>query len=101
MAYCGPRGIALDEFLSWSPKSQWAALDWMAYEGRRCKQCGTHPEEWADDKLAYHAHLDECVGCRQRQRLAEKDDAKREGVYAVMAAGGAADCARCKPMNLA
>lgn len=100
MDYCGPRGIALDEFLRWSPRSQEAALVWSAYEGRRCKQCGTHPDEWAEDKLAYHAHLTECRGCRQQQRLAATDEAKRgEGRYAVMAGGSAADCPQCRPFT--
>lgn len=99
MAYCGPRGIALSDFLRWDRKDQEAALDWAAFEARRCGQCGTHPDEWADDKLAYHAHLDECRGCRQRQRLANTDEAKRgEGRYVVMSAGPAAECQRCKPL---
>jgi hypothetical protein len=100
MAYCGPRGIELDAFLRWSKRSQDAALDWSAYEARRCKSCGTHPEEWAEDKLAYHAHISECRGCRQLQRLANTDQAKSgEGKFAVMAGGSAKDCANCRPMS--
>jgi hypothetical protein len=34
MAYCGPKGIELDAFLRWSRRSQQAALDWQAFEGR-------------------------------------------------------------------
>lgn len=101
MAYCGPRGIALSEFLRWDERDQEAALAWSGYEGRRCKSCGTHPEEWADDKLAYHAHLTECVGCRQRERLANTDEAKKgEGRYATMAGGPATECPQCKPLNM-
>jgi len=100
MAYCGPRGIALDEFLRWSPSAQEAALAWQAYENRRCRSCGTHPDEWAEDKLAYHAHLTECRGCRQLQRLANTDDAKSgDGRSAVMAGGSAAHCPNCKPID--
>ncbi|NUR28508.1 MAG: hypothetical protein HOV83_22160 [Catenulispora sp.] len=107
MAYCGPRGIPLSVFLGravgpsdpqWLPDDRDAALGWAEFEGRRCKNCGTHPEEWADDKYAYHAHLTECIGCRQQQRRAEQDDAKEgHGRYAAMASGSAADCPRCKP----
>lgn len=100
MAYCGPRGIALSEFLRWDPKDQEAALAWAAYEGRRCKSCGTHPDEWADDKLAYHAHLTECRGCKHLQRLSNTDEAKRgDGRFVVMQGGSAADCPQCRPMS--
>lgn len=101
MAYCGPRGIPIDEFLRWPVTSQEAALDWQAFEARRCKHCGTHPDEWADDKLAYHAHLTECVGCRQLQRLSNTEKAKKgDGVYALTAGGSAAACPQCKPMPI-
>lgn len=99
MDYCGPRGIELDAFLRWSRRSQEAALAWAAYEGRRCKSCGTHPDEWADDKLAYHAHLTDCRGCKQLHRLSNTDRAKHgDGKFAVMAGGSPADCRRCRPL---
>jgi hypothetical protein len=43
----------------------------MKFEGRRCKNCGTHPDEWADDRFAYHAHLSQCKGCQRQQGLSE------------------------------
>jgi hypothetical protein len=98
MAYCGPRGIPLSEFLRWSRADQDAALAWTAHENRRCGNCGTHPDEWSEDNLAYHAHLTECVGCRQLQRLANTDDAKTgEGRFAVMMGGPATACQNCNP----
>jgi hypothetical protein len=98
MAYCGPRGIALSEFLRWDRADQDAALAWTAYENRRCSHCGTHPDEWAEDKLAYHAHLSECRGCKQLQRLSNTNDAKTgEGRYARMQGGPATDCQNCNP----
>lgn len=100
MAYCGPRGIALSEFLRWERADQDAALAWASFEARRCKNCGTHPDEWAEDKLAYHAHLTECVGCRQVQRLSSTEEARQsEGRYAVLSGGSAAHCPRCAPME--
>jgi hypothetical protein len=111
MAYCGPRGVPSSVFLGrvvrpgvdpeWLPSDREDALAWTAYEGRRCRGCGTHPDEWSEDKSAYHAHLTECRGCRQQQRLTSTDEAKRrgEGVAAVMAHGSAADCPQCKPMG--
>jgi hypothetical protein len=99
MAYCGPRGIELDAFLRWSEGSQRAALEWMKFEGRRCKSCGTHPDEWAEERYAYHAHLAQCKGCQHQQRLTESRDAQEagRGVYAVMAYGPAAACPQCMP----
>ncbi|WP_372728975.1 hypothetical protein [Nocardioides sp.] len=86
----------------WLQSDRDDALAWQVHENRRCKSCGTHPEEWAEDKLAFHAHLDECKGCKQRERLAQSDGAKKagEGVSAVMAHGSAADCLRCKPIPM-
>jgi hypothetical protein len=98
MAYCGPRGIALSQFLRWPRTDQDAALAWAAFEGRRCRTCGTHPDEWADDSAAFHAHLQQCKGCQAQQRLAETPEAKQgRGVTVVMAAGPAGACPRCRP----
>lgn len=98
MAYCGPRGIELAAFLRWSESSQRAALDWMKFEGRRCKSCGTHPDEWADDQFAYHAHLTQCKGCQRQQGLTESARlASERGLSAVMAYGPAAACPQCRP----
>lgn len=113
MAYCGPHAIPHSVFLGrvvrpgidpeWTQQDRDDALAWQAYENRRCSGCGTHPDEWADDKFAFHAHLHECKGCKQRERLASSDKAKdaASGVSAVLAHGSAADCPRCKPMPLA
>lgn len=100
MAYCGPRGIPLGEFLRWDRSDQDAALGWQAHENRRCKHCGTHPDEWAEDDMAYHAHLTGCRGCRQLQRLSSSEKAKKagDGSSAVMAGGSAKHCPQCKPI---
>lgn len=101
MAYCGPRGIPLSTFLRWEPDDQHAALDWAAFEGARCPKCGTHPDEWADDRFAYHAHLTQCKGCREQQRVAEAPEAREgRGVYVVSAPGSAAECSRCQPVSV-
>lgn len=108
MAYCGPRGIPLSVFLgrvvgpadpAWLASDRDAVLSWTSYEGRRCKNCGTHPEEWAEDRYAFHAHLAQCKGCQHQQRLTESRDAREagRGIYAVMAQGPAAECPQCKP----
>jgi tRNA(Ile)-lysidine synthase TilS/MesJ len=100
MAYCGPRGIALSDFLRWDVQDQADALDWAEFEARRCPQCGTHPDEWADDPLAYHAHLEQCPGCKERQRLTESPEAQQgRGIYVRSAVGPAAECPRCRPFD--
>lgn len=98
MAYCGPRGIELDAFLRWSRRSQNAALEWAAHEARRCGGCGTHPEDWAENPHAHHAHLsEECPGCVSRSRLQRelKDSELPPGVQVVLAPMPAKDCPAC------
>jgi hypothetical protein len=100
MAYCGPRGIALSAFLRWAQTDQDAALEWAAHEARRCSGCGTHPDDWADNPHAHHAHLsDECPGCLARHRHTEGlgDRAKDPGVSVVLPRGPARDCPQCNP----
>lgn len=95
MDYCGPRGIELDAFLRWSPRSQEAALDWAAYENQRCKGCGTHPADWAEDEFAFHAHAKECKGCARQQQLSASIGQDERGIFAAIAQGSAAACPQC------
>lgn len=98
MDYCGPRGIALSDFLRWDRRSQDAALEWTNYEARRCHGCGTHPADWAEDPRAYHAHLsDQCPGCLASARLSERAKDLDPGVRIVVPLGHAADCPKCSP----
>ena len=100
MAYCGPKGIPLSEFLRWDQSDQDAALEWAAYEARRCGNCGTHPDEWDEGgAAAFHAHLTQCKGCQEQQRAAEAPEAAGRGVYAVVLAGPPATCPRCQPLD--
>lgn len=67
MAYCGPRGIAWEEFLAWSKVSRDAAILWQLRENEKCPSCGTHPHDW-DEKhgghpRAYVAATHTCRGC--------------------------------------
>jgi len=99
MDYCGPRGIELDSFLRWSPRSQDAALEWASYEARRCRGCGTHPDEWAENRYAYHAHLsDQCPGCLAAHRIQERfKDGLEPGVTVQLPQIPATACPRCGP----
>lgn len=98
MAYCGPRGIELDAFLGWSRRSQNAALEWAAHEARRCSGCGTHPEDWAENPRAHHAHLaQECPGCLAHHRAGQHYKELPPGVRIVLAPTPAADCPSCGP----
>lgn len=88
MAYCGPKGIALSAFLDWPQEDQDAALEWAAYENRRCGRCGSHPAEGTN-----HVHVDLCQGC---QRLdAVREDVKDPGLHAHLVGGRNAECERC------
>ena len=95
MAYCGPRGIPLSEFLRWAESDQQAAIDWMAYENQRCKGCGTHPADWAEDEFAFHAHAKECKGCARKQQLEASIGRDERGIFAVLNPGRADACPQC------
>lgn len=103
MAYCGPRGIPLSQFLSWPEADQQAALGWQVNESRRCTACGTHPDEWDEksggDRNAYHAELSQCPGCVQLERLKEAPEVVKgqRGVQMRLARGTAKECVRCHP----
>lgn len=90
MAYCGPRGIALDDFLSWSRASQDAALGWQAHEARRCRGCGWHPDEGKA-----HAHTDVCPHCVTLSTARETEGAQVKGAHTHLTGGSAAECERC------
>lgn len=90
MAYCGPKGIPLDEFLGWPETSQAAALAWQAHERRRCPACGYHPDDGQP-----HAHIDVCPGCVQVEHAQATDDADARGAGVRLVRGTAAECPRC------
>lgn len=90
MAYCGPRGIPLSTFLSWSKDDQAAALAWSGYESRRCRNCGFHPDE--DQR---HTHTDICPGCVKRDQAAKAAE-DTPGAHVRLAHGTAATCDRCQ-----
>lgn len=86
MAYCGPKGIPLSTFLSWRDDDRHAALAWQAYESRRCRDCGSHPEDWDPERdgsrTAFKAEATECQGCVDLQRLRDDPDLRdRRGIH--------------------
>lgn len=66
MAYCGPRGIPLSEFLNWHPDDQQAALAWQSEESLKCPRCGTADWQWEEDPNFAHAEAYVCRGCNLR-----------------------------------
>jgi len=92
MRYAGPRGIALDKFLTWPQHSQDAALSWAGHEGQRCPgRCGRHP---ADQPR--HTHTGVCLECAD---LAAAEASVRDtpGGHVVWVHGTRADCPTCNP----
>lgn len=90
MAYCGPRGIPLSQFLEWSQEDQDAALGWSSYEARRCRSCGRHPAEGET-----HVHVDVCPGCIAVDKANQTDDAKVPGAHTRLVGGSFKSCSRC------
>lgn len=104
MAYCGPKGIPLSTFLSWSLPDQGAALAWQQHENRRCSGCGTHPDDWNEkaggDRHAWHAEHATCPGCAEiehHRELPDMQDTRMKGVHIRLAAGPNGTCPRCGP----
>jgi hypothetical protein len=71
MEYCGPIGLPHSRFLSWDPVDQDKAIAWALHKGQQCKQCGTFPDEWLDEKgmpvdpPPYMAGSEICLGCAE------------------------------------
>lgn len=89
MRYVGPRGVPLDEFLSWPQHSQDSALAWANHQASRCLGCGRHP-----DDQPRHPHVQVCLECVARQ-AAEKEARDTPGGHVVMVHGTRVDCPTC------
>jgi hypothetical protein len=92
MAYCGPRGIPLSQFLGWEQSDQDAALAWQTHEALRCPGCGTHP----DDKTSKHFHINICPTCVQMDTTGSSEAAKAKGAHLATAPGARSTCTRCQ-----
>ena len=96
MAYCGPRGIALSAFLSWSHADQESALAWMAQEARRCRGCGTVDDDFSDPD-AWHAETLTCKGCLKLESARATVDKDARGKVTRLARGPEHSCPTCSP----
>jgi hypothetical protein len=72
MEYAGPRGIPHSVFLGrvvgpgepqWLDADRDKAIWWMIHQRQACPECGTRPDEWADDPDAYVPEPHHCRGC--------------------------------------
>jgi hypothetical protein len=81
MAYCGPRGIPLSEFLAWSVDDQEAALAWMVEESGRCGGCGTHEWQWEADWDYAQAEGYVCPGCQKLATVRKNQKTEIPGMH--------------------
>lgn len=68
---CGEWGIPHSEFLEWDDVDRAKALAYALHEGRRCRECGIHPDEWdpADYPPPFESAVRECAGCAELARF--------------------------------
>lgn len=69
--YCVPLALPHSEFLSWDEEDQDKALAHLRYQASVCNGCGTRKDEWSEDRFAYVAQSDRCLGC---EVLAQEKD---------------------------
>lgn len=57
----------MSAFLRWPQADQDAAIAWHIEDSRRCKSCGTHPDDWDPEagghRDAYLPATEVCQGC--------------------------------------
>lgn len=72
MAYCGPARIPHSWFLGgeyrWTESDREKALAWQELDRQTCRRCGTRPDEWKDNRYAYHTAIRVCSGCEVMER---------------------------------
>jgi hypothetical protein len=93
LAVCATYGLPHSQFLNWSRDDRDKALWYQIRQGETCRGCGTHPDEWDENKgghrRAYLAEILVCPGCEVRQREEhELQNGERwkkvRGAYVVM-----------------
>jgi hypothetical protein len=66
MRYCYEKAIPHSVFLRWEPEDRAKVLAYAMEEATRCSMCGTAPWEWEQNKYAYTAIDELCLGCYQK-----------------------------------
>jgi hypothetical protein len=100
MAYCGPRGLPLSEFLDWEQADQDAALGWQARENQRYPD-GTHPDDWDESRggsrRPYHVHMSvhPAAALIANAQASDRFRALGPGAHVHLARGSGADCQTC------
>jgi hypothetical protein len=46
-----------------------------------CKQCGTKPDDWSQDRFAFVANPTRCLGCETIELEREQIPEKEKGIY--------------------
>lgn len=79
--YCGPRGIAHSQFLTWPDRDRDLALAWLLARAGRCPGCGT-PTADMGDPLAAEFEFRRCEVCSLKAEI-EKGipDAERGHIH--------------------
>lgn len=60
----------------WNELDREYALAYQLVESGRCNGCGTHKDEWEDDRFAYVAQAWVCPGCENLENERHNDPSK-------------------------
>lgn len=82
LGYCYDKGLPHSFYLGgpleWTDTDRDKNQAYGLEKGLRCSMCGTAPWEWEQDKNAYEAVIETCMGCYVKD--AKREDADGPGV---------------------
>lgn len=79
MSYCYDHAIPHSKFLQWEPEDKAKVMAYAMEKASRCMQCGTAPWEWEENKFAYTAVEELCMGCYQKSVYSEAESRSLPG----------------------
>lgn len=88
LAYCFEKGLPHSHLLGgplkWTPEDRAKLVAYSLEAAERCAMCGTASWEWEEDRFAYAAVRQTCMGCQQKDLLRDDDTPNPPGTSIVL-----------------